>query len=99
MPARRVKCLLASLIAVGAIALLPSVASAHPEACADASLASMPTAVTFDQWADAYEGCLSKAAQNNFDDSAAQLAPGETAGTKNLKLVAHMDKQAPFDSS
>ena len=37
MPARRVKCLLASAAAIGAVALLPAAASAHPEECAGAT--------------------------------------------------------------
>jgi hypothetical protein len=97
MSARNVRHLFAAAIAVGVVAVLPSSAAAHPEACADATLASMPSA-TFDSWGDAYEACMSKAAQKGFDDSAAQLGPGET-GTKNLKLISSSPKEAPFDST
>jgi hypothetical protein len=97
MSARSVRHLVAVVVALGAVAVLPAAASAHPEACADATLASMPNA-TFEDWDDVYEECLSQAAQQNFDDSAAQLAPGET-GTKNLKLLANIPKETPFETT
>ena len=99
MSARTVRHFFAAAVTIGVVAALPSSAAAHPEACADATLASMPSAVSIETWSDAYESCISKVAQNNFDDSSAQLAPGETAGTKNLQLVAHMDKQSPFETT
>ncbi len=79
------------------LALLPSAASAHPEACAEANLATMTFASPFEDWGEAYEGCMSKVAVQNFDDSDAQLAPGETAGTRNLKLLASTPKSKPFE--
>src|ERR687896_182958 len=98
MHARRVRHLLAATIALGVVALVPASASAHPEACADATLASMPSGAAFEQWSDVYEDCLSPVAQQNFDDSAAQLAPGET-GTKNLKLLTNIPKETPFETT
>src|SRR5918997_4376589 len=43
MPSRREKCLAASVAAIGAVALLPAAASAHPEECAaTTTVASAP---------------------------------------------------------
>ena len=97
MSARPVRHLLACAIALGAVALLPSTASAHPEACAKATLASMPSTEAFTGWHDAYEACIGSAAMENFDDSSAQLASGQTAGTSNLRHVFNRPKSAPFD--
>jgi len=97
MHARRVRHLLAATIALGVVALIPASASAHPEACADATLASMPSGTAFEDWGEAYEVCLSDAAVNNFDDSGARLEVGDTAGTSNLRLVFNRPKSAPFD--
>jgi hypothetical protein len=98
MPARRVKCLFASAVAIGAVALLPAAASAHPEECAAASLASMPSAAPFEEWSEAYEACLNPSAAESFDDSAAQLESGETDGTDNLRNVFNRPKTAPFET-
>ena len=97
MYARHVRHLLAAGIAIGVVALLPATASAHPEACADATLASMPSGAAFEDWGEAYEICVSDAAVKNFDDSGAQLAVGDTAGTSNLRHVFNRPKSAPFD--
>ena len=96
MTHRRVSYGFATAATLFVLALLPAAASAHPEACAEASLATMTFASPFDDWADAYEGCTSQVAAQNFDDSGAQLAPGETAGTRNLKLLSSTPKSEPF---
>jgi hypothetical protein len=98
MRALRVRHLFAAALTMGVVALIPATAGAHPEACADATLASMPS-TAFSKWADVYEDCLSKAAVNNFDDSDAQLGPDDTEGTRNLKLLASLPKEAPFETT
>ena len=99
MPARRVSWVLGSAMAIGACALLPAVASAHPEECAATTFASAALVSPFEGVNEASEGCMSTAAINGIDDSAAQLAPGESAGTSNLRLLAHEDKRPPFEST
>ena len=42
---------------------------------------------------------MSQAAQNGFDDSAAQLAAGRADGTDNLTLLSNKPKPAPFETS
>jgi hypothetical protein len=99
MPARRVRCLVASVVAVGAVALLPAAASAHPEACANTTaIASAPTGDWFADWS-ASEGCLPDAVVRNFDDSDAQLTSSDDAeGTDNLDLVFNQPKAPPFET-
>src|SRR5688572_20157556 len=97
MHSRRMRHVLAAAIALGPVALVPATASAHPEACADASFASMENVLAFEEWSDSYEVCMSDAAVSNFDDSGAQLAAGESAGTANLRHVFNRPKSAPFD--
>ncbi len=99
MTHRRVFHVLAVVSTIVVAGLLPAAASAHPEACAETSLATMTFASPFDDWADAYEGCTSQVAAQNFDDSGAQLAPGQTAGTRNLRLLSSTPKDKPYDSS
>ena len=100
MPARRVKCFVASVAAIGAVALLPAAASAHPEECANAStVASAPNADWFADWSASYDDCLAQSASANFDDSGAQLtAASAEDGTRNLKLMASQAKPAPFET-
>jgi len=96
MPARRVRCLIASAVAAGVVALVPAAASAHPEECAGTT-SFATTADIFESWAKS-EGCISEVAAANFDDSGA-LAPGETAGTRNLQLLSSTPKAEPFEST
>jgi hypothetical protein len=98
MPARRVRCLIASAAAVAACALLPAAASAHPEACAETTF-STSLISPFEDVNAASEGCMSDAAISGIDDSAAQLAAGESAGTSNLRLLSNTPKAAPFEST
>jgi hypothetical protein len=98
MPARRVRCLIASAAAVGAVALLPAAASAHPEECAATTFATSLMSPFEDVNAVA-EGCTSEAARSGMDDSAAQLAPGESAGTSNLRLLSNTPKAPPFETT
>jgi hypothetical protein len=93
MSARTVRHLLAVAAVLGAVAALPVAASAHPEACADMGVFSGPSADWYADWTAESEGCMSPAAVAGFDDSAAQLAPGETAGTDNLSLLYSKPKQ------
>jgi hypothetical protein len=98
MSARNVRYLLAVGAVLGVVAALPVAASAHPEACADTGVFG-PSAEWYAGWTSESEGCMSQAAVNGFDDSAAQLAPGETAGTDNLTLLSNSPKQPPFNAS
>jgi hypothetical protein len=98
MPARRVRCLLASAAALGVCTLVPGVASAHPEACVGTTFTSAPSD-WFDGWTDDGDACTSPAAMRGYDDSGAQLEAGESAGTKNLKLVSNTPKETPFETT
>jgi hypothetical protein len=97
MPSRRVKCLAAAVAAIGAVALLPAAASAHPEECANTTtVANAPSGDFFAGWF-AGEDCMSAGATKNFDDSDAQLTQGQD-GTDNLQLLANKPKQPPFET-
>jgi hypothetical protein len=100
MPARRVRCLLASVAAAGAVALLPAAASAHPEACAaSTSISSNATVDWFEDWGVEYDACLGKSVVTNFDDSNARLqAVGDAEGTGNLVNVYNRPKATPFET-
>jgi hypothetical protein len=98
MNARRVRLLAAAVVTVGAVALLPAAASAHPEACASTGVFSGPSADWYAQWTAESEGCINPAAVRGFDDSSAELAAGETDGTDNLTLVSSTAKQPPFET-
>jgi hypothetical protein len=97
MRALRVRHLFIAALAVGAVAVLPATAGAHPEECAASGTFSNATAVGWVGWADQPEGCTSAAAINNYDDSGATLAAGETDGTDNLTLLSSTPKTAPFE--
>jgi hypothetical protein len=97
MRALRVRHLFIAALAVGAVAVLPATAGAHPEECAASGTFSNATAVGWVGWADQPEGCTSAAAINNYDDSGATLAAGETDGTDNLTLLSNTPKTAPFE--
>jgi hypothetical protein len=97
MRALRVRHLFFAALAVGAVAVLPATAGAHPEECAASGTFSNATAVGWVGWADQPEGCTSAAAINNYDDSGATLAAGETDGTDNLTLLSNTPKTAPFE--
>jgi hypothetical protein len=98
MHARTVRHLFAAVVALGVLALLPSAAGAHPEACADNGVFSL-YAGSVAEWSGDSEACISQAAVNGFDDSAAQLAPGETAITDNLTHLYNKPKPVPFEAS
>ena len=99
MRAPRVRHLCVAALAVGAVALLPATAGAHPEACAESGLfSSSPSADWFADWTAENEGCMSAAAVQNFDDSAATLAAGEQDGTDNLTLLSSTPKRPPFET-
>jgi hypothetical protein len=57
-----------------------------------------PSADWFADWTAESEGCMSAAAVNGFDDSAATLAAGESDGTDNLALLSSTAKQPPFET-
>ena len=99
MPARRVCHVLAITAALAAVSLMPTAASAHPEACAvTGGITGSPLADVFESWAASSEGCLSANVVAGFDDSGATLAPGETAGTDNIELRSNTPKPAPFEA-
>jgi hypothetical protein len=98
MPARRVRWMFASVAAVGALALLPAAATSHPEECSSTgALSGNPSADWFADWTAQNDGCMSTAAVRGFDDTSAQLAPGETDGTPNLTNVFNKPKAPPFE--
>jgi hypothetical protein len=99
MSARRVRHLLAATAITGAVAILPAIASAHPEACATGgAMSGAPTADWFANWTAESEGCMTATEVSGFDDSGATLAPGDTAGTDNLELLSNTPKAAPFEA-
>src|ERR1700741_2648947 len=101
MASRRLKCLLASAAAVGAMALLPAAASAHPEACADGAAWTQAgmTGVQFDSWLESVRGNWTSAAvARNYDDSGAKLAQAGQTGTWNLLHLTNIPKAPPFET-
>jgi hypothetical protein len=99
MRAPRVRHICIAALSVGAVALLPASAGAHPEACAETSLFSgSPSAEWFADWTAENEGCMSAAAISGFDDSGATLAAGEQDGTDNLTLLSSTPKAPPFET-
>ena len=99
MRALRVRHLFIAALAIGAVAMLPASAGAHPEACAETGLFSgSPSASWFADWTAENEGCMSAAVVNSFDDSGATLAAGEQAGTDNLTLLSNTPKAPPFET-
>jgi hypothetical protein len=88
---------LATAAALVALAVLPMSTSAHPEECATGGVFS-PTAGWFADWTEESDGCFSTAAVNGFDDSGAQLAAGDAAGTDNLELRSNTPKTSPFEA-
>jgi len=95
MRALRVRHLCIAALTVGAVAMLPASAGAHPEACAEVSaITGGPSAEWLADWTTENEGCISQAAQSGFDDSAAELAAGQTDGTDNLSLLYSKPKPA-----
>jgi hypothetical protein len=99
MRAPRVRHLLVAAIAIGVVALIPSTAAAHPEACAEKGVFAGSSAGWVEEWASDSEACMNQAAVNGFDDSSAALAAGETDGTDNLSLLSSKPKPAPHDAS
>ncbi len=98
MNARRVRHLFAAAIAFGVVALTPGSAGAHPEECATTgAFSGGPSADWFASWAES-EGCMNAAAVAGFDDSDADLAAGEQAGTPNLTLQSSTPKAEPFEA-
>jgi hypothetical protein len=100
MSARSVRHLLAVAAALGAVALLPTAAAAHPEACLGnvAFNQVLSGASPWDSWSEAVkENCASEAVISNYDDSGAQLAEGET-GTRNLRLLSNTPKEPPLET-
>jgi hypothetical protein len=98
MRAPRVRHLLIAALAIGAVALLPASAGAHPEECAEAGAFFGTTSVSWIGWAEETEGCTSAAAINGYDDSGAELGAGETDGTDNLTLLSSTPKAPPFET-
>ena len=98
MSAPRVRHLFIAALAVGAVAVLPASAGAHPEECAATGAFSSSTGIGWTGWADQPEDCTSTAAIENYDDSGATLAAGETDGTPNLTLLSNTPKTAPFET-
>ena len=98
MRAPRVRHLFIAALTVGAVAMLPASAGAHPEACAEVSaFTGGPSAEWLADWTTENEGCISQAAQSGFDDSAAELAAGQTDGTDNLSLLYSKPKPVPHE--
>jgi hypothetical protein len=85
--------------AIGAVALLPAAAAAHPEECAGTSSFAATLMSPFEDVNATSEGCMSEGTRSRLDDSGAQLAPGDTAGTRNLRLLSSTPKATPFEST
>ena len=76
-------CVAAVLVAAGP----PTTAVAHPDACEGKTTSS----------GEAHdEDCFTDEEIAGFDDSGADLAPGETARTRNVHLLANLPKTGPF---
>jgi hypothetical protein len=89
---------LVTAAALVALAVVPLSASAHPEACATGGVFSgQPTAAWFAELTAESEGCLPASVVSTFDDSGAQLAAGESDGTRNLELQSNTPKRPPFE--
>ena len=101
MTQRRVLHVLSVAGAFVVVALLPSSAAAHPEACSSTNvLTDAPTAEWFAAWTEQSEGCMNAAAVRGFDDSDAQLtAAGASDGTPNLTLTSNTPKAPPFETT
>jgi hypothetical protein len=89
---------LGAVATLAVCALAPAAANAHPEACAETGFTAAVSSDWFAGWSDS-ESCISSAAVRGFDDSGAQLEMGESAGTKNLKLISNTPKEEPFEST
>jgi hypothetical protein len=90
---------LVTVAALVALAVVPISSSAHPEACSHGGVfTGQPTAGWFAEWSQESEGCLPASVVSTFDDSDAQLAAGESAGTDNLALKSNTPKPAPFEA-
>jgi hypothetical protein len=90
--ARRVLALLAALTCLAALLVAAGparTALAHPEAC--------DTKHSHEEEAHEDE-CLPEEEVAEFDDSGADLAPGEIGRTRNMHLLANLPKSGPFDS-
>ncbi len=99
MRAPRVRHLCIAALTIGAVALLPATAGAHPEACANTgAFSGAPSAEWLAAWTSDSEGCMSAAVVNGFDDSGATLAAGQSDGTDNLTLLSNTPKPAPFEA-
>ena len=88
--ARRLLALLAALTCLAALLVAAGparTALAHPEAC-DSKHA--------DEEAARQDGCFTDEEIAEFDDSGADLEPGEVARTRNMHLLANLPKTGPF---
>ena len=99
MRALRVRHLFIAALAIGAVAVLPASAGAHPEACAARGTFSGSTASLVRRMDGRVRGLHEPARRDRrFDDSAAQLAAGESDGTDNLTLLSSAPKPPPFEA-
>ncbi|HVM35952.1 MAG TPA: hypothetical protein VM784_11490 [Actinomycetota bacterium] len=85
-PTRVLRALLCGVLIAGLFALPKISATAHPEAC-DGKSAD-------EEVHD--EECMSEEETRGFDDSGADLEPGEVARTRNVHHVANLPKSGPF---
>jgi hypothetical protein len=81
--------LLVATTAIGLLALPTLPAGAHPDECDDHA----------DESGDAHEheGCFTEEEIAGFDDSGADLEPGEIGRTRNMHLLANLPKTGPFE--
>jgi hypothetical protein len=83
----------------GALAVAPP-AFAHPEDCsagkATAGVFTFAATSFFGPGDDEGDHCFTARQIRRFDDSAATLAPGEVAKTKNMHHLANLPKSGPF---
>ncbi len=82
----RTKVLYAGLLTMLIAGMLALPAAAHPDACGGKSV---------DEESQDEE-CFTEEEIAGFDDSGADLEPGETARTRNVQLIANLPKSGPF---
>ncbi len=84
----RTKVLYAALLTMLIAGMLALPAAAHPDACEGGK--------TTDEHAHSDEECFSEEEIAQFDDSGANLQPGQTASTRNVRHIANLPKSGPF---
>jgi hypothetical protein len=88
-----------AVLAAAAALVLPSAATAHPTVCQEENVvggAFFTAAFAMTGPGEEGDACFSAEQIATFDDSGADLQPGETARTRNVHLLANLPKQGIF---